>query len=302
MAFAKAEREKVWIKLLLEGASGSGKSYSALRVATGLAKKCDSRIAYIGTEGSRDKYYANEFDYDLLQLDENHRTPEDYIKAIDEAVDGGYKVVIIDSLTHEWTWLNDTHNKMSGNSFQNWGKLKPRHKKFMDKVLLSPIHVIATARGKDEYVMEEKNGKSVPRKVGLGSQQDKDIAYEYTASLMIEQDTHIASADKDNTHLFDQNFNILTEKDGERLYDWANEGDKPASIPEPQKFEEAEPSNDEVTEIKKQILEAWNARGGSKNPLVMEIVKEHGNPNALNDVQKAKEYLTAVENIPIENK
>ena len=244
MAFVKAEREKVWIKLLLEGASGSGKSYSALRVATGLAKKCNSRVAYIGTEGSRDKYYANEFDYDLMQLDENHRTPEDYIGAINDAVNAGYKVVIIDSLTHEWTWLNETHNKMSGNSFQNWGKLKPRHKRFMDTVLLSPIHVVATARGKDEYVMEDKNGKSVPRKVGMGSQQDKDIAYEYTASLMIEQDTHIASADKDNTHLFDGRYDVLTEKDGESLYAWANQSDKPAQMPEPQKFEEAKPTGD----------------------------------------------------------
>ena len=299
MAFVKAEREKVWIKLLLEGASGSGKSYSALRVATGLAKKCNSRVAYIGTEGSRDKYYANEFDYDLMQLDENHRTPEDYIGAINDAVNAGYKVVIIDSLTHEWTWLNETHNKMSGNSFQNWGKLKPRHKRFMDTVLLSPIHVVATARGKDEYVMEDKNGKSVPRKVGMGSQQDKDIAYEYTASLMIEQDTHIASADKDNTHLFDGRYDVLTEKDGESLYAWANQSDKPAQMPEPQKFEEAKPTGNEVDEIKKQILAAWKERGGSKNPQIGEVVKRLGNPNALKDVNSAKEYLTAVENIPV---
>ena len=196
MGFQKAKREQVWLKVLLSGASGSGKSYSALKMATGIAKKCNSGIAYIGTEGSRNKYYANEFDYDLLELEEPFEC-EKYMAAIDEAVKAGYKVLIIDSMTHEWKWLNDVHDKMPGNSFTNWGKLKPRHHKFMDKVLNSPIHIIATARGKDDWVLEDKNGKQVPKKVGMGQQQDKDISYEYTVSLMISQDTHVASADKD---------------------------------------------------------------------------------------------------------
>ena len=117
-----------------------------------------------------------------------------------------------------------------GNSFQNWGKLKPRHRKFMDTILNAPIHIIATARGKDEWVMEDKGGKQVPKKVGLGAQQDKDVTYEYTVSFMIEQDTHIASPDKDNTHLFEGRYEVLTEKDGEKLYDWANDSDIPATV------------------------------------------------------------------------
>ena len=156
MGFQKAKREQVWIKVLLSGASGCGKSYSALRLATGIAEKCNSDIAYIGTEGSRDKYYADKFNYDLLQLDEPFTTDK-YIEAIDDAVKSGYKVLIIDSLTHEWKWLNETHDKMPGNSFTNWGKLKPRHHAFMEKILHSPIHVIATARGKDDWVLEDKN-------------------------------------------------------------------------------------------------------------------------------------------------
>ena len=54
-----------------------------------------------------------------------------------------------------------------------------------------------------------------------------------------------------------------------------------------------------VDEIKKQILVAWKERGGSKNPQIGEVVKRLGNPNALKDVNSAKEYLTAVENIPV---
>ena len=99
--FQKATKEKVWTKVLLGGASGSGKSYSALRLATGLANKTGSRIAAIDTEAGRIRYYANEFDFDDMQLTEPY-TPQKYIDAIDEAIKGGYQILIIDSISHEW--------------------------------------------------------------------------------------------------------------------------------------------------------------------------------------------------------
>ena len=301
--FQKAKREQVWLKVLLSGASGCGKSYSALRLATGIAKECNSRIAYIGTEGSRNKYYADEFEYDLLELEEPFEC-EKYIEAIEEAVEAGYKVLIIDSTTHEWNWLNDTHDKMPGNSFTNWGKLKPRHRKFQNEVLSAPIHVIATARGKDEWVMEEKNGKQVPRKVGMGQQQDKNISYEYTVSLMIDQDTHVASADKDNTHLFEGRYEVLTERDGKRLYAWANDGDEPVSKPTPRYEENNISDEDALKTIKKEIIELCNQLGGTKNGDLMATLKEYtknGNPNAISDLSVARECLSKVKGVkPIE--
>ena len=304
VGFQKAKREQVWLKVLLSGASGSGKSYSALKVATGLAQKCGSGIAYIGTEGSRNKYYADEFDYDLLELEEPFKC-EKYMEAIDAAVSAGYKVLIIDSMTHEWKWLNDVHDKMPGNSFTNWGKLKPRHNKFMDKVLNSPIHVIATARGKDDWVLEDKNCKQVPKKVGMGQQQDKDISYEYTVSFMIAQDTHIASADKDNTHLFDGKFEVLTEKDGVRLYEWANKGEAPAPKKETPKYTETEYDAEDILDsIKKEIITYCNNLGGTKNAELMTTLKSYvasGNPMALKDVAVAKECLEKIKGIkPVE--
>ena len=304
IGFQKAKREQVWLKVLLSGASGSGKSYSALKVATGIAKECGSGIAYIGTEGSRNKYYADEFDYDLLELEEPFEC-EKYIEAIDAAVEAGYKVLIIDSMTHEWKWLNDVHDKMPGNSFTNWGKLKPRHHKFMDKVLNSPIHIIATARGKDDWVLEDKNGKQVPKKVGMGQQQDKDISYEYTVSLMIAQDTHVASADKDNTKLFDGRFEVLTEKDGVRLYEWANKGEAPVPKKETPKYTETTyDSEDMLKSVKKEIISVCTELGGTKNADLMAVLKTYvasGNPNAIQSLEEAKKCLTEIKAIkPIE--
>ena len=230
MGFQKAKREQIWLKVLLAGPSGSGKTYSALRLAKGIANAANGKYAAIDTENGRIRYYANEFDFDDLQLEAPY-TPEKYIEAIDDAVDAGYKVLIIDSITHEWDYCIDIHDKMPGNSYTNWAKVTPRHDAFMEKVLQSPIHIISTVRGKDTYVLEEKNGKQGPKKVGMGYKQRDNTEYNYTLTFNIAQDTHIAEALKDNTHMFEGKYDMLTERDGKALYDWANTGDVPVQKP-----------------------------------------------------------------------
>lgn len=307
MAFVKAVREKVYLKALLTGASGSGKSQSALELAMGIAKKCGSGIAYIGTEGDRDKLYAQykskhgdyNFEYDLLQL-EDPFTTDKYIVAINEALDAGYKVIIIDGLSAEWKWLNDTHDKMPGNSFTNWGKLKPKHRQLIDKILTSPAHILCCARGKDEWLMEEKNGKQVPKKVGLGSQTDKDISYEMMLSLQLDQDTHIAHADKDNTGLWDENrYSVICAKDGEALYDWCENGTVPS--PKPPKIQKnVDSAEEDLSSIKKEIISTCVTLGGQKNEELMTVLKEYapsGNPNAIKSADKAKECLEKIKAI-----
>lgn len=305
MAFVKAVREKVNAKVMFTSPSGGGKTQSMLEMATGLAKKVGGRIAFIGTEGDRDRLYAGKksphgdyiYDYDLLQLTDF--SPESYIAAINEAVDAGYKVIIVDSLTHEWKYMNDLHDKMPGNSFTNWSKLKPRHHKLNEKILEAPAHILCSARGKDDWVLEEKNGKQVPKKVGIGSQTDKDITYEVMLSLQIDQDTHIAHADKDNTGLWGMDrYTVVTAKDGEALYDWCENGvvPTPKAPPIQTNVESYEPSID-IETLKKQIIERCTELGGQSNKAVMDVVKKLGNPNAIKTVEDGKKYLDTLNNI-----
>lgn len=317
MGFSKALREKIWVKALLAGPSGSGKTYSALRVATGLANKCGSRIAYIDTENGRARYYAGEFDFDDQQLTAPFQ-PEDYIAAIDEAVKAGYKVLVIDGLSNEWDYCLDIHSKMPGNSYTNWAKITPRHDAFMEKILQSPIHIIATVRGKDEYVLEEKNGKQTPKKVGLGYKQRDAIEYNYTCTFNIAQDTHVADATKDNTHLFEGRYEPLKEADGEALYEWANAGEatapvvpkakpvekKPAAVAKKkealEKVSEQAVGNLEtaLAELKSVVDEKINAGVDRKN--VADAIKGvcgFANFNKITDVNVAKETIEAVKGL-----
>lgn len=305
MAFVKAMREKVNAKVIFVSPSGGGKTQSMLEMATGLAKKVGGRIAFIGTEGDRDRLYADKksphgdyyYDYDLLQLEDF--SPESYIAAINEAVDAGYKVIIVDSLSHEWKFMNDLHDKMPGNSFTNWSKLKPRHHKLNEKILEAPAHILCSARGKDDWVLEEKNGKQVPKKVGLGSQTDKDITYEVMLSLQIDQDTHIAHADKDNTGLWGMDrYAMVTAKDGEALYDWCDNGAVPTpKAPSIQTNIESYEPTDDLESLKKQVIAKCTELGGSKNAEVMDVYNKLGNPNSIDDINKLKEYLEALNKI-----
>lgn len=298
ISFQKAKREQLWLKILLAGPSGSGKTYTALRLASGIAKECNSRIAAIDTENGRIRYYANEFDFDDIQF-EAPFTPENYIEAIEAAVDGGYKVLIIDSSTHEWDYCLDVHNKMPGNSYTNWAKITPRHDAFMEKMLQSPIHIITTVRGKDEYVLEEKNGKQTPKKVGLGYKQRDGMEYNYTCTFNIAQDTHIASVTKDNTHLFEDRYDVLTEKDGKALYEWANSGETPA--PKKVVAKKAEETIDAVIAEIKAVVDEKTNDGVSRDVISATIKSVAGsaNYNKIADINVAKGVVLALNNLEV---
>jgi hypothetical protein len=229
MGFEKAVRGDIWFKGLIIGSSGSGKSYTSLRLSKGFANKLaeitgtDQKIAYINTEPNRGEIYADEFNYDIMNLKAPF-TPENYINAIEEAIAAGYKILILDSITHEWSGKGgclEIHSKIPGNSYTAWRTVTPRHESLMDKILDSNIHIFATVRGDDKYVLEEVNGKQVPRKVPLGYDQRKNTEYLFITTFVLDVETHVATTAKDNTHLFETEAVILSEKHGEKLCLWS---------------------------------------------------------------------------------
>lgn len=230
MRFEKAERKQIRLRVGLIGPSGSGKSYSALRLAKGMG----GPIALIDTEGRRSELYADEFDFSVLHLEEPF-SPEKYIEAIRTAEENGFKVIIIDSASHEWTGnggILDMKSKMSErNDFTKWAKLTPRHNRFLDKIIHCSSHLIVSVRGKDQYILEEnEKGKQQPKKVGVGGEQRGGFEYELLVSFLIDQESHVATVSKDNTHLFEGRYDLLTEEDGKRLIEWAESGGQSDSL------------------------------------------------------------------------
>ena len=187
------------MRLALQGASGSGKTYSSLLLACGMASDW-TKIAVIDTENGSADLYAHLGAYNVLSLSEPYN-PEKYIDAIGICESAGMEVIIIDSISHCWDYLLDFHANLQGNSFANWAKVTPRQNAFIQRILTSSAHVICTMRSKQDYVLSDKNGKMVPEKVGLKAVQRDNVDYEFTAVLDIAMN-HKATTSKDRTGLF----------------------------------------------------------------------------------------------------
>ncbi|MCA1602813.1 MAG: ATP-binding protein [Acidobacteria bacterium] len=209
MSFRKAERKKAKLRLALCGPAGSGKTYSALLIAQGLAP--EGRIALLDTERGSGELYSDLTPYDVATLTPPF-SPERYIDLIEGAGAAGYQVLIIDSLSHAWEGeggcleLHDraTAALRSGNSYTAWREVTPQHNALVEAMLQSPCHVIATMRSKTAYELsDDGNGKKKPIKVGLAPVQRPGMEYEFTVVLDLSVERHIATATKDRTSLFD---------------------------------------------------------------------------------------------------
>ena len=220
MHLQTASRKKAKIKMGLQGPSGSGKTMGALLTAYGICGDW-SKIAVVDTENHSADLYAHIGTYNVLSLSAPF-TPEKYIQAIEVCQKAGMEVVILDSVTHEWENLIDYHSSLQGNSFTNWAKVTPRHNDFVQKILQSNCHVICTVRTKQEYVLNEKNGKMVPEKVGLKSVQRDGMEYELTLVFDLDMKNH-ATASKDRTGLFfGKPEHKLSVETGKLIREWCN--------------------------------------------------------------------------------
>jgi hypothetical protein len=229
MNFVKAQRSRCKIKMALQGSSGSGKTYSALLIAFGLTKDWN-KVAVIDTENGSAHLYSHLGPYSVLSLTPPFN-PEMYAEAINVAVKHGFQCVVIDSISHEWDGsggILDIHGNLQGNSFTNWNKITPRHNLFMQAILQSDIHVISTIRCKQDYVLNEKNGKLVPEKIGLKPVQRDGVDYEFTLVFELNQ-RHIANVTKDRTGIFKNKPEFtVTSETGAEIARWCESIDSGA--------------------------------------------------------------------------
>lgn len=222
----KASKQAKKLRILLSASSGSGKTYGSLLIAQGITGDW-SKVCVIDTERDSASIYSDFGEFNTISLDAPY-TPERYIQAITTAEEAGMEVIIIDSITHEWAGDGGClaiHSKLGG-TFNDWGKVTPRHNAFIDKMLRSSSHIIATVRRKEEYAISQSTtGKMKVEKLGLGDVQRDGINYEFDIVFEITNDNHYAKATKDRTRLFiDKEEHLITKNTGTSLKEWALKG------------------------------------------------------------------------------
>jgi hypothetical protein len=208
---------------------------TALRMAKGIADKTGGPFAVIDTEARSASKYADRIPFDVDDLAE--KNVERYIASMDECAKAGYKVLVIDSLSHAWRELTDEVDRLaqasgSRNAFSPWAKVAPKQKRLIDAILNFPGHVIATMRSKTEWVIGEgKGGRAVPEKMGLAPEQGKGIEYEFDLLIEMSQ-RHEASVTKDRTGQFQDEVILKPgEAFGVALYEWLAKGAAPVPPP-----------------------------------------------------------------------
>jgi hypothetical protein len=245
--FRRAKRENVSMLIGLMGGSGSGKTFSALRLATGICG--DEPFAMIDTEAGRAKHYADQFRFDHGDLTPPFR-PERYVEAIQAADKEGYRAIVVDSMSHVWAgeggvldWHEQELDRMAGHDFGKrermkmaaWIKPKTSHKAMVQKLLQVRAHLILCFRAEEKVEMtKDSQGKTqiVQKQSPIGKDGwlpicDKQLPFELTASfLMLATQPGIPVPIKlqEQHRTFFPDNQPVSEDAGKRLGEWANGG------------------------------------------------------------------------------
>jgi len=238
-SFRPAKRENVSLLIGLAGASGSGKTYTAMRLASGISG--DKPFAVIDTEAGRAKHYADQFRFDHGDMSPPF-SPSAYADAIKAADDAHYPVIVVDSFSHEHAGVGGILDMQEAEfarmgskeavKMASWIKPKGEHRKMVARLLQIRAHLILCFRAEEKIEMIRVDGKMEVRKkqsaIGLDGWQpicEKNLPYELTASFLLMaahpgvplpiklQEQHRALFPLDKP---------ITEESGRKLAQWAS--------------------------------------------------------------------------------
>ncbi|WP_434286265.1 AAA family ATPase [Celeribacter sp. SCSIO 80788] len=202
----------------LSGGSGTGKTYTALLMARGIAEtktgKKGAPIGYVDTENRRALHYKSAFPemvhFDMKAVDDAGNMigfgPERWIEVIDAAEAAGLPVVILDSFSHAWEGVGgvlDLHaqtlDRITGgnDSLKNqrsqlaWADVKPRYRRLVDRIVRAKCDIIICTRAKpvmqDLKTKQNSRATKTRRKdVPWDPASDGDLMFEMTTMVILD--------------------------------------------------------------------------------------------------------------------
>jgi len=227
----KAQREGARLVIGIAGVSGSGKTFTALQLAWGMANGDASKVGFLDTENRRGSLYADA----LVSKDGTVNqfligdlyapfSPQRYIDAILEFQKAGVEVLIIDSVTHEWEGVGGCQEIAQNTSSRmaDWKRAKAEHKRFMNALLQSDMHVICCIRAREKT--DFSNPKE-PKALGLQPIQEQNFMFEMTASVMMHDQgmrQEVLKCPADLISILGRCTGYVSAKDGLELRKWVD--------------------------------------------------------------------------------
>lgn len=243
MAFVKAVRQQLKLRMALQGPSGGGKTRSALEIARHFGK-----VAVVDTEArSASKYVGvNGLQFDTDEVTENYH-PRLVGEKIRDAASAGYDIVIVDSLSHFWSGpggflelVDQEVKKMrarggKADSFAAWKDVDPIYKRMIQDILNAPIHVIVTLRAKQSFEKQDDGGKTKVVKIGLQPEMRDNFQYEMDIEGMLDMEQNLVIGKTRCDAIRGKLFHEPGREFAGHLIKWLGEGEAPAhvGVPEP---------------------------------------------------------------------
>lgn len=195
--FRRAKPQQAAVKMSMYGPPGSGKTFTALLFAEGIAKRVGKRVAFVDTERGTDFYalavyerqpHPEAFDFDALYT----RSLTEVLRAVKDLDFAEHAVVVLDSVSHLWDAAIAAYTgpKTRAGTIPMWAwqKIKAPYKELMKYLIDSPFHVFIL--GRQANVFEEDPATGETKGAGTKMRAEGETAYEPHVCLhMVPQRT-----------------------------------------------------------------------------------------------------------------
>ncbi len=195
----RATREAMKVYLGVAGPSSSGKTYTALRLGTGIQTVVGGALGLIDTENSRALMYADDFKFEYIPFDPPFNALS-YFDALKFAASKGVKTLIVDSMSHEHEgegghlWMHEAElTRIAGDDWKKrdrvkflaWAKPAAERRELLLALQRSPMNLILCFRAKDKLALVKKDGKTEPVSIGWQPIAGPEYVFDMTALVVL---------------------------------------------------------------------------------------------------------------------
>jgi len=200
-AASLAVRKQVPLLIGIMSPSGGGKTYSALRLATGIQQVFGGDIFGVDTENNRMLHYADQFKFQHVPFTAPFGSL-DYLECLKWCNARGARITIVDSMTHEHIgeggYLETAEavvDRIAGNDYKKreavkmlgWAKAGPLRQKMIEGIKQLDGAFIFCFRAKEKTKpMRKPDGKTEVVDMGFMPIAGEEWVYEMALNCMLE--------------------------------------------------------------------------------------------------------------------